>query len=209
MLAYSVEVWAAVGEWVGAVGTIGAVAVALWLARWDALRDKRRQKEGAEQAAFDVASVVVVQARYEDPEDWHPNVDNMPDARVTIHNLSGEPISFPRLELFAAEGGTVDWGMWVPPGQEDAAPSTVDVLPAGDTLGLHVTLKVKTYPEALHPIIGFTDRHNQRWRRRHSESPQRVLAGDTTPIGGPGWYRKAVNQAPGVPPALPPLPAEQ
>lgn len=190
MLALSVEVWAAVGEWFGAVGTVGAVVVALWISRRDAWRDKARQLRELEQEAFAVAGVIVVEAQYEDPEDWYPNQDYMPNARITIRNLSDEPILYPRLELFALpDGGTGDWDVHTAPGQEDAVPRTTDVLAAGEQLVLFVDLKTAQYPETLRPVIAFTDRHNQRWRRRSSEPPYRIASDDPEAIGGPEWYR--------------------
>lgn len=214
MLAYSVEVWAAVGEWIGAVGTVGAVAVALWIARRDAGREKHRQQREAEQQMFAVASVVVAEARYEDPENWYPQVDDMPSACVTIHNLSSEPIQYPRLERFVhPEGGMIEWSVWEPPGLELLVPSTTVVLAAGEKVGLYVTLKANPIgtPE-LQPVIGYTDRHNQRWRRRHAEPPYRVPSDDTEPIGGPRWYRKhptiSLAAPADGPPALPPPPVQ-
>jgi hypothetical protein len=190
------------------------VAVALWIARRDARRDKRRQQHEAEQQMFAVASVVVAEARYEDPETWYPEVHDMPGVCVTIHNLSDEPVLFPRLERFVhPEGGTVEWSVWEPPGSEPLVPSTTDVLAAKDKVDLYVDLKITPSgaPE-LRPVIGYTDRHNQRWRRRHGESPYRVPAEDIEPIGGPYWYRKHPTISPAAPadgsPALPSPPAQ-
>lgn len=84
--------------------------------------------------------------------------------------------------LLQLVGETFDCGLQ--PGYDYVPPAAVarDVLAPNEKHDFYVNL---TYapPVAepwkhLHPVIGFTDRNNQRWRRHHSDPPYRVYSGD-------------------------------
>lgn len=98
------SVWGAVGQWMGAIGTLAAVVVALWIARTEARAavreargrsDREREAErrtAVEKASLTIAEVTEVPLSIRQPSD--------PQWVVRIVNYGPSPVLLPRLEGF-------------------------------------------------------------------------------------------------------------
>jgi hypothetical protein len=207
-LTLSLDRWAAVGEWLGAAGTVMAVVAALHIANREArMAQQRQQLEAEQQHARDIVSaqqreleaacLVIVVAEYVDESQFSGNIspDDAPDVDVRITNHGSEPILFPRLELLPHPlAGESHWTVWVEPTGLNEGWGPKASLGPGEVESFYadVTYEPKVpnrWEHSLQPVIGFTDKAGRRWRRHGSKLPYRVQSGDVEPIGGDHWYR--------------------
>ncbi|WP_432937443.1 hypothetical protein ACQPXM_25085 [Kribbella sp. CA-253562] len=99
------SVWGAVGQWMGAIGTLAAVIVALWIARTEAraaVREARergiRELEAEKRVAVERASLVIAEVTQVPLSIRQPSD---PQWVVQIVNYGPTPVVLPRLEGFA------------------------------------------------------------------------------------------------------------
>lgn len=110
------------GQWVGALGTIVAVGVALWLAQ----RDRRRNEAERRDREASQARLVTIAVDYSDYA--HPHDYEYAMARVVITNHGEQRVLRPEAEQISGARPQVHWGRQVPGGDEEPLYSPPEVL---------------------------------------------------------------------------------
>jgi len=170
VLAASIE-WGTVGEWFGAIGAIGAGAIALWIAIRDGReRDRERRDAEAAQARCVIATV---------QHDREPrNLAGERNLRVRVANHSNAPItSIDILEITPVES----WKIGRQPGRVGEFFAAA-IPPGGETVsepveltGLPLIAESLPIERAVFARIQYVDSHGLVWERVGLDAPTRVL----------------------------------
>ena len=199
------EVWAGWGQWIGGLGTIAAVAVALVIARGETRRaaterQRRSRERTAEKREAQLASARLITAEITltDESSIPPghSVTDYPDFTVTITNRGLAHILDPQLDALIPKP-TNSALSWTIPNLDDGplapylGPPAVLSVGGTDTIPVNITNSKPTpgqWPSSA--IISYTTADGIRWRRRGpGGEPTRVSEDDAFPAEGPAWYR--------------------
>lgn len=194
------DAWGALGQWMGAAGTVIAVMVALRIAQREAAAEADRVLSEKAEREIEQARLVTAEMVYPDPDDiMSPYGVEYADAvRITNHSITH--VFTPRVEGFVHQlGGTTTWDIVTEPEEGGGYSGAPTVLPAGkhELVPVHLEyapeIRPEMYPIRTLPIIGFTDAAGRRWRRTGPATPVRVAEDDDYQVGGPSWYRAEPN----------------
>lgn len=170
VLAASIE-WGTVGEWFGAIGAIGAGAIALWIAIRDGReRDRERRDAEAAQARCVVATV--------EHDQTSRKLSGERELRVHVANHSPEPITrVDILEITPVESWRIGrepggvgqfFAAVIPPGEEVVSDAIT-------VQGLPVLAETLPFERVVFARVQFVDAHGLVWERKGLEEPTRVL----------------------------------
>lgn len=183
--------WGSVPDWFVAIGTIGAVTVALWSGYRDRRRLEEERKDAiADRALFRVQQLEEVELRKRSlaakvtviaektPSGFHPD---MGEARQyidwTVHNGGDEPISMVSVVQRLREGA---------PGA-DTAPTLIGKTWPMIEPGASRTARTAVYhdPQDFEPQreVQFTDGTGQRWQRKEFGALRRITPDDPEKLG--------------------------
>jgi hypothetical protein len=191
------DLWAGLGQWVGGIGALAAVTVALHIAGGEARRAEldryfRRREKLTERREAELARAAAIVSAVRWVDDWNKaQSDAYTDMFVEITNHGAALILKPRVEGFADPTlpVTASWEIALD-AQLDEYVEPADRLPAGTSTSVRIAFKPRPNTEDAPclAVISYT-LDGFRWRRTGLETPVRVDEDDEShQVGGPFRY---------------------
>ena len=165
----AVDVWNAIGTWVGGLGSLSAAAAAVWIAIRDGReRDAARRDDEAAQAR-----TLIIETTWE-------TGDGVAVIRVSTHGtLSFLAVHLERIVISPGDA---------PPGSRQTIKNGGrPVLPPGDSYNVLVSVQTPQgrflafeEPYLVSGVVAYRDAFGRAWRRWGNTDPQRIVnASDT------------------------------